>query len=138
MNKVNCKYLKVDELKPYYTYKIRARNGRVGVWCPDRGDFMLRRQKFEDIFLFGETHYDLDPHFGTVLPLEELEKSPFTKTDLEAKVWKWKDTGLDIPDWVEDKNTEVWFNPREKDVLNYLKEWEDKINGPHPRERLNE
>ncbi len=134
MTKENT-YLKVEDLKPYYTYRIKARNGRVGVWRPDKGDFILRRTKFHDTFAFGEIHWDLDKSFGTVKPLEELEKSPFNKEDLESKVWKWQDTGLDKPDWAT--GDEVWFNPKEEDVLNYLKGWEDKMDDPHPREPYN-
>lgn len=128
-------YLKVEELKPYYTYRIRARNGRVGIWRPETGGFTLRRTKFNDTFAFDEFHWDLDKNFGTVQPLEELEKSPFVAEDLEAKVWRWEDTGLEKPEWAGDSET-VWFNPREKDVLNYLKEWEDKMDTPHPKETL--
>jgi hypothetical protein len=45
-------YLKVEELKPYYTYRIRARNGRVGIWRPETGEFTLRRTKFNDVFWY--------------------------------------------------------------------------------------
>ena len=48
---------------------------------------------------------------------------------------KWEDTGLEKPEWAV--GDEVWFNPKEDDVLNYLKGWEDKMNDPHPREPYN-
>ena len=125
-------YLKVEELKPFYTYRIRARNGRVGVWYPDAGDFMLKREKFGDVFVFGETHYDLDDHFGTAMPLEELEQSPFTAEDFKYKTMTWEEAGFKRPEHaLTDK---VMFRPREKELLDYLQQWEDKMTDPHPRE----
>jgi hypothetical protein len=128
----NMNYLKVDELKPFYTYKIRARNGRVGIWRPKTGDFLLRRTKFYDTYTFGEIHWDLDKNFGTARPLEELEASPFKEEDLHSRVLTWEEGGLERPEWAD---TDTYFgNPREKDILNYLKRWEDKMDMPHPKE----
>lgn len=133
-------YLKVDELKPYYTYKIRARNGRVGIWRPEGGDFVLRRTKFNDVFTFGEIHWDLDKHFGTAKPLEELEKSPFTYDDFKYETMTWDEycgiTGRELPEWANlfDKVSVVL---KEGTILKYLKSWEDKMDFQHPKEPLN-
>jgi len=116
-------YLKVEELKPGYLYRIRARNGTVGVWNPDKGEFVLSRYKFRTNYTFGEIHWDLDPHFGTVKPWEELEKSPFTVEDLTSRLMKGGKYG------------EYWGNPKEEELLKYLNEWEHKLNDPHPKER---
>ena len=115
-------YLKVEELKSGYLYRIRARNGTVGVWNPDKGEFVLSRYKFHDNFMFGEIHWDLSDSFGTVKPWEELEKSPFTVEDLTDRVMS--------------KNGEHWWgNPKEEELLKYLNEWEHKLDDPHPKER---
>lgn len=125
-------YLKVEELKPYYTYRIHARNGRVGIWRPEKGDFLLYRVKFNDHYTFGEYHWDLSDSFGTAKPLEELEKSPFTAKDMEYVETTWEEAGLDKPKWAHyDKFIR---RPKEKEMLKYLKKWEDKISDPHPKE----
>lgn len=116
-------YLKVDELKPGYLYRIRARNGTVGIWNPVRGEFTLSRTKFNDNYTFGEIHWDLNPNFGTVKPWEELEKSPFTVDDLQDRLMIKNDR-------------EYWGNPKETEMLNYLNEWERKLDDPHPKERF--
>ena len=110
-------YLKVEELKPGYTYRIRARNGTVGVWYPEVGEFILSRYKFGSNYTFGEIHYDLSDHFGTARPYEELEKCPLYKPNVDG------DTYHAIVD----------FN--EVEMLKYLNEWEHKLRDPHPKER---
>lgn len=103
---MNKDYLKVEELKPGYLYRIRARNGTVGVWDPDKGEFLLSRYKYGSNYTFGEVHWDLSDFFGTVRPHEELEKCPLDMADFD-----------------------------EKEMLKYLNEWEHKLNDPHPKER---
>ena len=118
-------YLKVDELKPGYLYRIKARNGTVGVWNPAKGQFTLSRYKFGDNYTFGEVHWDLDTSFGTVKPWEELEKSPFDLEDLRDRV-------------IVVNGQEFWGNPKEEELLKYLNEWEHKLDDPHPKERYYE
>ena len=72
-------YLKVEELKDGYLYRILARNAMYGIWLEDKGAFLISRFKFGDNYLFEEVHYDLSEHFGTARPLMEIEKIPFTK-----------------------------------------------------------
>ena len=117
-------YLKVEELKPFHLYRIKARNGTVGIWNPDKGEFVLSRYKFRENYTFGEIHWDLDPNFGTARPLEELEETPFNAEDLRDRA-----IHIDGVDW--------WGNPKEKDILKYLNEWEHKLDIPHPKERPN-
>lgn len=119
-------YLKVEELKPYYLYRIKARNGTVGLWNPNKGEFVLSRYKFGDNYTFGEIHWDLDTSFGTVKPWKELDKSPFTEGDFKWQ--KIKEEG--IRGW-------YWGNPKEEALLKYLNEWEYKLNDVYPREKPN-
>lgn len=118
-------YLKVDELKEGYLYRIKARNGTVGVWHSNKSEFLLSRYKFGHNFLFGELHWDIDKRFGTVKPLEELEKSPFAGDDV-------------TPRRFTSKGQNVFGRPKEAEILEYLNLWEKKLGGPHPRETLNE
>lgn len=119
-------YLKVEDLKPGYLYRIRARNGTVGIWNPETGEFLLSRYKFGNNYTFGEIHWDLDPNFGTAKPFEELEKSPFEMEDLQDRQMVKGDLK-----W--------WGKPKEKEqaLLDYLNKWEHKLNDPHPKERFN-
>jgi hypothetical protein len=130
-------YLKVEELKPYYTYRIKARNGRVGIWTPESGDFQLRRTKFNSIFVFGEVHWDLDPHFGTAKPWEELEQSPFDYDDFKYATMTWDEYcgtyDKELPDWA-DASDNISIRFKESTILNYLKVWEDKIDDTYKGE----
>ena len=128
-------YLKVEELKPCYLYRIKARNGTVGLWNPDKGEFVLSRYKFGNNYTFGEIHWDLDPNFGTAKPWEELEKSPFELEDLESRIMTWEEAGLEKPSWAKTDGATIWYNPKEEELLKYLNMWEHKLNDPHPKER---
>ena len=76
-------YLKVEQCKDGYLYRISARNARHGIFREKHGDFLILRNKFYNDYLFEEIHWDLSKHFGTVRPIKEIEKSPFTGEDME-------------------------------------------------------
>jgi hypothetical protein len=78
-------YLEPHELKAGGLYKIKARNAKHGIWCPEQGGFYISRYKFGDNFLFVELHYDLSDGFGTVYPLEFVEMSPFNPKNFQTK-----------------------------------------------------
>ena len=107
-------YLKVEDLKEGYLYRIMARNADYGVWFASEDGFVIRRLKFNDVFTFTELHWDLSDHFGTAKPLMELEASPFTKEDLVYKTEDYK----------------MW-RPREAELLEWLRHrsqyWEKLI-----------
>jgi len=68
-------YLPPHDLKAGYLYRLVARNARWGIWMGiERGYFLIRRYKFGQIFFCTETHYDLDPHYGTAQPLCEMKR----------------------------------------------------------------
>jgi len=79
-------YLKLDELKDGYLYRIRARNGAFGIWRAEKSGFILSRVKFDANYTFMEYHYDTGAPLGTVKPLQEIEPSPFTKNFEEDEV----------------------------------------------------
>lgn len=77
-------YLAIEDLKPFYLYKIRARNANLGIWRPEQKGFTIRREKFGDYFIFTEYHWDTGAPFGTVRPIEELEPTDFTEEDFKC------------------------------------------------------
>ena len=64
-------YLKPEELKKGYAYKVWARNFSIGVWDGKKSIIGIRH-KFGSSFLDGEIHWDLDQNFGTCKPYEEI------------------------------------------------------------------
>ena len=74
-------YLKMEQLKEGYSYKICARNAYVGVWIEDERGFLISRYKVgPNPSLAVEYHWDTwtpDEPFGTVKPIELIEKFPF-------------------------------------------------------------
>jgi hypothetical protein len=75
-------YMPISEMKDGYTYRIDARNASFGVWEPVSRSFKIRRQKFTDIFIDTEDHWDNGAPYGTAKPLEEIEKGPEPDEDL--------------------------------------------------------
>lgn len=58
-----------------HLYAIRSRNLSFGVYDGDEG-FVGIREKFGDLFLFTEFHYDQGPPFGTVTPIVDMGECP--------------------------------------------------------------
>jgi hypothetical protein len=81
-------YLKVEDLKEGYTYRIHARNATVGIWTPEHQGFLIKRDKFGVRYLFTEIHWDLSEDFGTAKPVKELEKAPFEIGILNECEWQ--------------------------------------------------
>ena len=65
-------YIKLEDLLVGRQYRCRARNFEVGTWNGETFDYV--RIKFGHTFPDTELHYDDDPHYGTVRPLELLPK----------------------------------------------------------------
>lgn len=71
-------YLGIGDLKDQYSYKIYARNAYVGVWVKSESAFLISRYKVgSNPYLFLELHWDTGEPFGSVKPLELIEKYPF-------------------------------------------------------------
>lgn len=85
MRMKNMEYLKIDQLKDGYLYKIMARNAGYGIWSSDREGFIISRIKFGDNFVFVEHHWD-SKEWPTAKPIEEIEKSPFDKEELNHPI----------------------------------------------------
>ena len=82
-------FLAMDKCKDGYLYHIDARNARLGIYKQKEMAFTISREKFSSNFLFDEYHWNIGKvlpemeHFGTVFPLEEIEKAPEFKDDKE-------------------------------------------------------
>ena len=101
-------YIKMEDLKAGYLYRISARNASYGIWIPARESFAISRIKFRDNYIFEEHHWDCEA-FATVKPLEEIEKSPFYSGDIGIVY------------------TEKYFGYKnEEDLLEYLNKFENK------------
>lgn len=64
-------YVPLGKLVIGVAYALEARNLGVGIW--DGHDFHGIRFKMGDLFMDAETHYDLDPKYGTAKALRKLE-----------------------------------------------------------------
>lgn len=69
-------YIKMPELIDGAVYEINARNAYVGVWRADQRGFEIPRQKFDNLYLFTEYHWDTGPPYGTAKPYGRLEDPP--------------------------------------------------------------
>ena len=67
------KWIKIEDCRDGYIYRIYARNGSFGVWNVDEKQFYLRRIKFGDIYTFPEEHWDNRSPYGTAKPINEVE-----------------------------------------------------------------
>ena len=97
-------YIKADDLKNGYLYRISARHGQYGIWFDNEGEFILSRHKFGENFLFGEIHWDLSDNHGTAKAFTEIEKTPYTTEDMEKT-----------------------YKNNKSDMLRYLNEYEDAL-----------
>lgn len=66
---------KMTDCKERYLYRIHSRNLKLGVFH-SKGAFLGIREKFGSRYLFDEYHWDQGPPFGTVKPLQELNRVP--------------------------------------------------------------
>ena len=111
---VKVEYLKIDQLKAGYLYKIIARNANYGIWLPQKKSFIISRVKFGENYLFEEYHWDCEA-FATVKPLEEIEKSPFNADKINIEYSKKGDV-------------KVFGYPNKKAILEYLNKFEPKVH----------
>lgn len=68
-------YIPMAECEKGFLYRIHSRNLRFGVYDGNEG-FIGIREKFGSLYLFTEYHWDQGPPYGTVRPLECLDKIP--------------------------------------------------------------
>lgn len=66
------KFIPKSECKDRKLYRIKSRNLLFGVYRAATGGFFGLREKFGDVYVFEEYHWDNGPPYGTVRPIEEL------------------------------------------------------------------
>lgn len=76
MSDTEKKYLTIDECENRGVYRISSRNLSVGVFRKETSGFVGIREKFGDMFLFEEAHFDTGAPFGTVFPKEKIGQLP--------------------------------------------------------------
>lgn len=73
---MNDEYIKLENCKHGYLYKINSRNLDYGVFNEKDKGFIGIREKFGQTYLFTEYHWDTGAPYGTVTPIEEISKIP--------------------------------------------------------------
>lgn len=95
----SSQYLKIHELEDNHCYKICATHAYVGIWISSEKMFLISRYKVgPNPYIDYEYHWDApknaraeisgihEPPYGTVKPIELIEKSPFViKEDYDKK-----------------------------------------------------
>lgn len=134
-------FIKREDCKHGYTYRIHSRNLVVGVFNEKLSGFVGIREKFGDHFLFIEFHHDNGPPFGTVRPLREIEKCPVEdiRDHLDTICCECEKKANWIPDTPEElhgewRHTELTdctkaqpVAPRNKPLFDYLAPLEIKV-----------
>jgi hypothetical protein len=66
------RYLPLDQMRDRFVYLIHARNSYIGIWIAEEKGLLLLRQKFYQLFLDVEYHWDKGAPFGTAKPFIQL------------------------------------------------------------------
>jgi hypothetical protein len=98
-------YIPLDQCIHRMIYKLGSRNLSLGVFDQASKSFFGIREKFDDIYLFNEYHWDNGPPFGTACPYEEV--------------------GL-LPDNIEVKSNVDTFDQKTKRLVAFNKEKGDE------------
>ncbi len=78
----------LEQIELGKAYVIHARNGGVGIAVHqhEKLGYRLHREKFGDHFLFVELDWQVDPQFGTAIPLAAIVAVPPLEED-RLLVW---------------------------------------------------
>ncbi|TCJ82736.1 hypothetical protein [Cocleimonas flava] len=125
-------YLKVGELKDFYSYTIWARNAFVGIWVKDENAFLISRYKVGDVpILRWEYHWDIGEPLGTAKPIQIIENCPYELKNTDDKA---EEICRYLNDLEEKNPVVVGFNTlqdrriaaiRFKQRLSGMKNWKD-------------
>lgn len=142
--------IKLEDCKNRRVYKIHSRNLLLGVFDATCLGFIGIREKFGELFLFTEYHWDNGPPHGTVKPLEDtgidlprdinLSCHEEDVIDLKTKRivifdspkisggkgWYFKDTG-------EFSDSILPYSPRNEKLFEYLSKLEGDYTKKAPK-----
>lgn len=76
------KYISLSNCTHRGIYRLGSRNLSLGVYNEASKGFIGIREKFEDLYLFTEYHWDNGPPFGTARPYEYVGTLP---DDIEVR-----------------------------------------------------
>jgi hypothetical protein len=93
-------YIKIQDCKHSYLYKINSRNLDPGVFNEKTKGFIGIREKFGQKYLFTEFYHDIGAPYGTVKPLEEICKIP---SDIKIDEYESHELGRE---WAVNPDTE--------------------------------
>jgi len=85
-------YIKLEDCKHGYVYRIVSRNLSFGVYDKSVQGFVGIRTKFGDRYLFTEYHWDTGEPFGTVCPKQEIEKCTLVVDENNKELFDYLDT----------------------------------------------
>jgi hypothetical protein len=71
----DIEHLPIEQMRYGHLYRLASRNLACGVW-DGRGGFVGVREKFGQLFLDVEYHWDQGAPYGTAHPLEDLGAMP--------------------------------------------------------------
>ncbi len=111
-------YISIDQCIEGHAYRIRARNGRIGIFKKEmshgKNVFALSRHKGNNYVDF-EYHWDNGPPNGTVMPFNDLGEAPQFKDDQEKLDYLNKLDkeigGVEYPEFVDIKQKYSFKNP---------------------------
>jgi hypothetical protein len=112
-------YIPLSDCTHRGIYRLGSRNLSLGVFNKPSNGFIGIREKFGDLYLFTEYHWDNGPPFGTACPYEfvgtlpddievretvdtfdsvtrrlvDFDRKPISEDDLKPKGWFFIDTG---------------------------------------------
>lgn len=126
----------MDQCKHGGLYRISCRNLSLGVYNSEAKGFIGIREKFGNLYLFTEYHWDTGEPFGTVCPIEFLEDCPLppqecTKSVADEEYLKRYISNTKLGDevWIEHKELFDWLAAKEKQYCDRVierKEYEDE------------
>ena len=119
-------YLKPEELRDGFLYRIDAMRANYGIWLAKSGSFLISREKFGHVYLFEEILDDRkEPFKRTARLFKELERAtPFSIEDFSKGTAKPIEELEQAPFPVE--RLAVSSGKRDAEVLKYLSDKENR------------
>lgn len=131
-------YLKIEELKEGWCYRILARNAHIGIWKTKEKGFIISRKKLGNNYLFIEYHWDSgnlstveingvkrEIKFGTVKPFFAIEKAPFSSEELSDNDEKPK--YYEIMNYLNNLTEKIPFKKEIKKFLEQIKSFDESL-----------